>query len=313
MEKICAGVDIGGTTIKIGIFTTLGQLLEKWEIPTRKGENGELIFSDSAASLKKAFARRQISLSAVEGIGMGLPGALSPEGYLERCVNVAMKDLYPAKEFGKYFPHIPVQGGNDANLAALGEMWKGGGEGFRDVVMLTLGTGVGGGVISNGKLITGYKGMAGEIGHMRVNLQETERCNCGNHGCLEQYASATGIVREMRKTLETEKGECVLRGKNEFSCKDVLDCAKGGDPLSLKTVKRCMGYLALAMHYTAHVADPEVFVIGGGVSRAGEFLLRMIQDMYVAGMPFASRKASVRLAILGNDAGIYGGARLVLP
>lgn len=312
MKQIYAGVDIGGTTVKLGLFTEDGNLLEKWEIPTRKGENGVLIFGDAAASLKGAAKKRGLEPEELKGIGMGLPGVLSPEGHLERCVNVAMEDLYPARELSAYFPGVTVRAGNDANVAALGEMWQGGGKGCNDVVMVTLGTGVGGGVIAGGCLVTGARGMGGELGHLRVNLQETDPCNCGNRGCLEQYASATGIVKEMKRTLAESEAPSVLRDAADMTCKDVLDAAKAGDAPALETVERCMGYLALAMHYTAHVADPEVFVIGGGVSKAGDFLLEIILRQFEACMFLSKEKAQVRLAALGNDAGIYGAARLVL-
>ena len=312
METICAGVDIGGTTIKIGIFTVAGRLLEKWELPTRKGGNGTYIFEDTAASLKGFFQEIGYSHKEVAGIGLGFPGALSPDGYLEHCVNVGMENTYPAREFKRLFPDILVAAENDANVAALGEQWKGSGKGFSKLVMLTLGTGVGGGIIVNGRLVNGARGMAGELGHMRVNFSETDQCNCKNYGCLEQYASATGIVKEMEHSLKASGEASSLRGRKSFSCKDVLDEAKAGDCLSIQTVKRCMGYLALAMHYTAHVVDPELFIIGGGVSRAGQFLLNLIREQFEADMTYSKEKALVRLASLGNDAGMFGAARLVL-
>ena len=312
MERICAGVDIGGTTVKLGLFTEAGALLEKWELPTRRGKNGAILLEDVAASLKEAFHKNGISPLEVAGIGAGLPGALKPDGYLEHCVNVGMEDAWPERMLRAHFPGLPVRMGNDANLAALGEMWQGGGKGFRNVVMVTLGTGVGGGIIVDGKIVTGARGMAGEIGHMRVNFSESELCNCKNRGCVEQYASATGIVKEMKRTLSKDAGFSVLREREEFSCKDVLDAAKAGDLPALSTVERCMGYLAIAMHYIAHVTDPEVFVIGGGVSQAGEFLTDLIQKQFEKNMFYSKEKALVRGAVLGNDAGIYGAARLVL-
>ena len=227
------------------------------------------------------------------------------------AANLGWKDINPAEELSSLLDGVNVKVANDANVAALGEQWMGSGKGHDQLMFFTLGTGVGGGLIIDGKIVAGSKGMGAEVGHITVNPKETDSCNCGNKGCLEQYASATGIVKEMKRTLDAEDGACPLRGQ-DFSCKDVLDAAKAGDPLAEKTVHRCMDYLALAMSYVGMIADPEVFVIGGGVSKAGNYLVDMLQKRYNELTPLSSKKSGIFIANLSNDAGMYGAARLVL-
>ena len=195
MNRKCIGIDIGGTSVKIGIFETDGTLIDKWEIPTRKENNGENILSDIAASIKNKLSESGIPISDIEGAGMGLPGPVLENGYVEFCVNLGWKAMNPQDILSGLLDGMPVRSANDANVAALGELWQGGGKGYKDMVMVTLGTGVGGGIILNGKIWTGMQGVGGEIGHIHVKDGETEHCGCGNQGCLEQYASATGIAR----------------------------------------------------------------------------------------------------------------------
>lgn len=309
--KKCVGVDLGGTTVKMGILGEDGTIFEKWEIPTRKQENGKYILSDIASAAKEHLEKAGILKEELAGIGMGVPGPVQADGYVEVCVNLGWRDINPAKELSSLMGGIPVKAGNDANVAALGEQWMGSGKGHDTLMFYTLGTGVGGGLIIDEKIVAGSKGMGAEIGHVTVNMDETEACNCGNKGCLEQYASATGIVKEMKRTLAAEETACVLRGKS-FSCKDVLDAAKAGDALAEKTVQRCMDYLALSMSFVSYIADPEVFVIGGGVSKAGDYLVNMLQKRYNELTPLSSKKAGIFIASLSNDAGMYGAARLVL-
>ncbi len=201
MEKKCIGIDVGGTTVKIGIFGIDGSLLEKWEVPTRKEENGKYILSDVAASIQEKLREQNISIEDVEGAGIGVPGPVMPDGYVEVCVNLGWRDKNPQEELQKLLG-VPVFSGNDANVAALGEMWQGGGKGYKDIVMVTLGTGVGGGVILNEKIISGKHGLGGEIGHIHVRDEEKEYCNCGGQGCLEQVASATGIARSKKRRIQ---------------------------------------------------------------------------------------------------------------
>lgn len=309
--KKCVGVDLGGTTVKMGILGEDGTIFEKWEIPTRKEDNGKYILGDIAASAKEHLAAAGIADEDFVGVGIGVPGPVRSNGYVEVCVNLGWKDINPAAELSSLLGGVPVKAGNDANVAALGEQWMGSGKGHDSLMFFTLGTGVGGGLIIDGKIVAGSKGMGAEVGHLTVNPHEKDCCNCGNHGCLEQYASATGIVKEMKRTLAAEEDSCVLCGR-DFSCKDVLDAAKNGDVLAVKTVKRCMNYLAMAMSWVTYVADPEVFVIGGGVSKAGDYLVTMLKDRYNELTPLSSKKADIFIASLSNDAGMYGAAKLVL-
>ena len=309
--KKCVGVDLGGTTVKIGILSEDGTISEKWEIPTRKEEGGKYILGDIAASIREHLAAAGLNLQEMVGVGIGVPGPVQSSGYVEVCVNLGWKDINPAEELSSLLDGVNVKVANDANVAALGEQWMGSGKGHDQLMFFTLGTGVGGGLIIDGKIVAGSKGMGAEVGHITVNPKETDSCNCGNKGCLEQYASATGIVKEMRRTLAAEDGACPLRGQ-DFSCKDVLDAAKAGDPLAEKTVHRCMDYLALAMSCVSMIADPEVFVIGGGVSKAGNYLVDMLQKRYNELTPLSSKKSGIFIANLSNDAGMYGAARLVL-
>lgn len=312
MGKKCIGIDVGGTTVKIGIFGIDGSLLEKWEVPTRKEENGKYILSDVAASIQEKLREQNISIEDVEGAGIGVPGPVMPDGYVEVCVNLGWRDKNPQEELQKLLG-VPVFSGNDANVAALGEMWQGGGKGYKDIVMVTLGTGVGGGVILNEKIISGKHGLGGEIGHIHVRDEEKEYCNCGGQGCLEQVASATGIAREARRVLAARKEESSMRTFGDaITAKDVLDCAKAGDELAGAVMETVSRYLGLVLAQVALTIDPEAFVIGGGVSKAGPFLLEGIQKYYDKYTAISANKAIITLAKLGNDAGIYGSARLVL-
>lgn len=312
MKKYCFGIDVGGTTVKMGLFTTEGELLDKWEIPTRKEDGGSYILNDVAASVEAKLAEKNIAKEDVAGAGIGVPGPTLDTGYVSICVNLGWKDKNPANELSELLS-IPVKAGNDANVAALGEMWKGGGEGYLDVVLLTLGTGVGGGIIINGEIAPSHRGVGGELGHITVNPDEEATCNCGNHGCLEQYASATGVVRIAKKLLAASKEESSLRTLETVTAKDVFDAAKAGDHLAVEAVEVLGKYLGLVVANVALTVDPDVFVIGGGVSKAGQVLIDVITKYYHKfAKIIGDNKAKVVLAKLGNDAGIYGAARMVL-
>ncbi|MBR5658737.1 MAG: ROK family glucokinase [Lachnospiraceae bacterium] len=309
----CFGIDVGGTSVKLGLFDTEGNLLDKWEIPTRKDNGGEQILPDIAASVKDKIAERKIDAAQVCGVGIGVPGPVTPEGYVPVCVNLGWKDIYPGRELSALLGGASVRVGNDANVAALGEFWRGGAQGCSNVVLLTLGTGVGGGVILDGKVVDGVHGAGGELGHVIVNPDEPLACNCGSHGCLEQYASATGVVRVAGRILAAKpETASVLREKADFSAKDVFDAAKAGDAIADEAVDTLCRYLGLATANCALTIDPEVFVIGGGVSRAGAILTDRIEKYFEKYTPLLKIKAKFALATLGNDAGIYGAARLVL-
>ena len=312
MKKYCFGIDVGGTTVKMGLFTTEGELLDKWEIPTRKEDGGAYILNDVAASVEAKLSEKNIAKEDVAGAGIGVPGPTLDTGYVSICVNLGWKDKNPANELSELLS-IPVKAGNDANVAALGEMWKGGGEGYLDVVLLTLGTGVGGGIIINGEIAPSHRGVGGELGHITVNPDEEATCNCGNHGCLEQYASATGVVRIAKKLLAASKEESSLRTLETVTAKDVFDAAKAGDHLAVEAVEVLGKYLGLVVANVALTVDPDVFVIGGGVSKAGQVLIDVITKYYHKfAKIIGDNKAKVVLAKLGNDAGIYGAARMVL-
>ena len=312
MKPYAAGVDVGGTTVKLGLFTAEGDIVKKWEIVTRKEENGRFILSDIAASLKMTLESEKLSLDDLCGVGIGVPGAVLENGTVNRAVNLGW-GVYPAEqELSGLLGGIRVRVANDANVAALGEMWKGGGEGCRNLVLLTLGTGVGGGVIINGQILTGSCGAGGEIGHIQINPDEKEACGCGNHGCLEQYVSASGISRMARIRLAVNDDPSTLRQWPEVSARLIFNAAKEGDRVALELVEDFGRILGRACAIVAAVVDPEVFVIGGGVSKAGNILLDVTQKYYRQYAFHASRDARFRLAELLNDAGIYGAVKLVL-
>lgn len=304
------GIDIGGTTVKCGLFTGEGELLEKWEIPTRRENGGEKVLPDVADSILAKQKEKGIATEEILGIGLGIPGPVKEDGTVLKCANLGWGIVNASEQMNK-LTGMKVKAANDANVAALGEMWKGGGRGYSDVIMVTLGTGVGGGVILGGKVVAGSNGAGGEIGHMIVNPEETAKCGCGGHGHLEQYASATGIVRMAKKRLEEDSAQTALRDCAELTAKAIFDCAKQGDKVAEELVDMLGSYLAMAMTHIAATVDPEVFVIGGGVSRAGQILLDAISRHYNENILFALQNKEFRLAELGNDAGIYGSAYLL--
>lgn len=311
MKDICFGVDVGGTTVKIGLFEVTGNLLDSFEIPTRKEEAGRYVLSDIADAVNKELSHKNIDSERILGIGIGVPGPVLDDGTVNGCVNIGWGVINVSKELER-LTGFPVKTGNDATVAALGESWQGGGKGYDNLTMLTLGTGVGGGIIINGKAVNGSHGAGGEIGHMTVIYDETEKCNCGKCGCLEQAASATGIVRQTRKLLEKSSEPSVLRDLDDLTAKAVFDAARDGDALAEKAVDILGRYLGIAMSHVACVADSEVFVIGGGVSKTGSILLDAVEENYRRYAFHASRDARITLATLGNDAGMYGAAKLVL-
>ncbi|MDY2814428.1 MAG: ROK family glucokinase [Dorea sp.] len=308
--KYCFGVDIGGTTVKIGLFTTEGELLDKWEIKTRTENKGEAILPDIAESLKEKMEEKQIDREEMSGIGIGIPAPVSADGIVQNTANLGWGYKEVKRELEE-LTDMRVAVGNDANVAALGEMWLGAGKGKKDMIMVTLGTGVGGGVIVNGQPLVGAHGAGGEIGHLCVNYEETDHCGCGNTGCLEQYASATGITRLAQKRLEKDDAKTSLRGQ-KLSAKAVFDALKEGDQVAEEIVEEFGAYLGHAMANLAAVADPSVIVIGGGVSKAGEILLGYVEKNFKEKAFFANKDTEFVLATLGNDAGICGAAKLIL-
>ena len=310
MKRYGFGVDVGGTTCKIGLFEMSGIKLESWEIPTDLSDNGSAILDDIAAAVLGKMEERGISKEDVQGIGLGVPGPVGRDGTVFKCVNLGW-GVFNVEQVLSQRTGLAVRAGNDANVAAMGEMWQGGAAGHQDVVMITLGTGVGGGIIINGKMTAGHHGAAGEIGHIIINPDETDACGCGKKGHLEQYASATGIVRMAMGQLAVEKRQTVLTVIEPLTARDIFDAAKGGDAVSLELVDRLCEILAIAMADISNVADPEVYVIGGGVSRAGAILVDGIHRHFTERAFHACENTEIVLAALGNDAGIYGCVRLL--
>ena len=308
MKKYVFGVDVGGTTVKLGLFDAQGNVLDKWEIPTRCEDEGSHILPDIADSIRDKMKR--IDKDSVAGVGVGAPGPIDSKGVVHRAVNLGW-GTFSIKDTLEDLLNMPVMAGNDANVAALGEMWMGGGQGCRDLIMVTLGTGVGGGIIIDGRILTGFTGAGGEIGHMHVEDGEEESCNCGNKGCLEQYSSATGITRLANRLLAASDRDSVLRGR-EVSAKSVFDAVKAKDPLAVEAAEKFGKYLGDALASIACVVNPEAIVIGGGVSKAGEILIDYIRPHYEKNVFHGSREVKFSLATLGNDAGIYGAAKLLL-
>ena len=308
------GVDIGGTTVKMGYFDEVGKLVDKWEIPTVKDNGGEKILPDVVKAIEAKLEEEGLAKGYLAGVGIGVPGPIFADGTVNRCVNLGWGVFNVADKVRELLgmPELSVKVGNDANVAALGEMFKGSGEGYKNLVMVTLGTGVGGGIILDGKILTGTTGGAGEIGHMPVGLNETECCGCGNKGCLEQYASATGIVKVAKKILAECDTETPLRNMEGFSAKDVMDLAKGGDEVAVAVIEQLGDYLGKALAHIACVVNPSAFVIGGGVSKAGQFLIDVIEKHFKKNAFVPCSDVKFVIASLGNDAGIYGAVAQVL-
>lgn len=311
MSKYAFGVDVGGTTVKLGLFDKEGNVLDKWEIPTNKANKGEAILPDIAKSILAKMDEKGIKEEELAGIGLGAPGAVDDNGTLVGgAVNIGWEPFNIPDAIHAYI-NVPVKAANDANAAAFGEMWQGGGKGYNNMVAVTLGTGVGGGIIINGRLLSGATGAGGEIGHIHMNDNETEECGCKNKGCLEQYASATGIVRLAGRRLAEDDKPSVLRGE-ELSAKAVFDAVKAGDEVAIEIANRFGEYLGKGLAIVAGVVNPEIFVIGGGVSKAGDILLSFVEPVFQKYAFQQCRGAKFALAKLGNDAGIYGAAGLIL-
>ena len=312
MKKYCFGIDIGGTTVKCGLFNVDGEVLDKWEIKTRTENNGENIIADIAETMNAKIAERGLDKEEIVGAGVGVPGPADEEGNVPVAVNLHWGFVPLSKELSEK-TGLAVRVGNDANVAALGEMWKGGAVGYHNVVMVTLGTGVGGGIIVDGKIVAGAHGAGGEVGHACVEPEEEAVCNCGNHGCLEQMTSATGIVRLAKKYLASHDTPSSLRERGEsISAKAVFDALKEGDAAAEAIVQEFSEYLGRALAVFACVVDPEVIVVGGGVSKAGQILIDGVAKYYREAAFIACKDTPIVLASLGNDAGIYGAAKMLI-
>ena len=305
------GIDLGGTTVKIAYFDENGTMLDKWEIPTVTENGGARILPDIARSISQYLDSHSIPASSILGLGIGVPGAVNTQGVVNRCVNLGWGVVNIAQEL-QDLTGFPVKAGNDANVAALGEFWKGGGQGCENMVFVTLGTGVGGGIIVEGRLLYGAHGSGAEIGHLVLNRDETLQCTCGKYGCVEQYCSATGIVRLASRHLAKTDAPSVLRREGELTCKDIFDAAKAGDAEALAILDQAYRYMGEFLGNVCSVVDPEVVVIGGGVSKAGQMLLTGIRPYFQKYVFHAASGAAFALASLGNDAGAYGAFKLAL-
>ena len=294
------GIDLGGTTVKIAYFDATGNMLDKWEIPTVTEGSGAQILPDIAASIRQYIDGNQIVETEILGLGIGVPGPVDSKGVVNKCVNLGWGVFNIAEELTR-LTGFPVKAGNDANVAALGEFWKGGGQGCENMVFATLGTGVGGGIVIEGKLLHGTHGSGAEIGHMVLNKNETAVCGCGKRGCVEQYCSATGIVRLAG-----------LHGMENVTCKDIFDAGKAGDKVALEVLDEYYEYLGEFLGTLCSVIDPEIVVLGGGVSKAGEVLLEGVEPRFHKYVFHAASQVKFSLASLGNDAGAYGAFKLAL-
>ena len=310
--KYCFGIDIGGTTVKIGLVAETGEIVTRWEVPTRKGSDPAGLLEDVKTSLENCMAERNMEKADILGIGMAAPGPVTEDGVLHGCVNIGWGDVDLDDLAEDVIGISPVRIGNDARVAALGEAAYGAGQDAESMLMVTLGTGVGGGVVLDGKILMGMSGVAGEIGHMTIDPYETETCGCGKKGCLEQYASATGMVRAAERFLKEKDSDSVLRQKEAVSAKDLWDAAKAGDKLANEIVDFVCDRLGSALANAIYLVDTEMIVIGGGVCAAGQFLLDKVENAYNGKVFAHSRNKKFALAKLGNDAGIMGAAALIL-
>ena len=305
------GVDLGGTTVKIAYFDETGNILEKWEIPTVTEGSGSRILPDIAASIRQFVEGNNLAETAILGIGIGVPGPVDGKGVVNKCVNLGWGVFNIAEELSR-LTGFPVKAGNDANVAALGEYWKGGGQGCENMVFVTLGTGVGGGIVIGGQLLHGSHGSGAEIGHMVLNPRETIACNCGKYGCVEQYCSATGIARLAREYLAANETPSCLRTLEAVTAKDIFDAGKNGDSGAQAILEQYYDYMGQFLGSLCSAVDPEVVVLGGGVSKAGQVLLDGVEKAFHKYVFHAASGCKFALASLFNDAGAYGAFKLAL-
>lgn len=316
-EKKIIGIDLGGTSVKFAVVSTKGELIDKWSILTDITDNGNHITPSIINSLKTYMSDHRYTAKDFIGIGMGSPGTVNRhEGTVIGAYNLNWVTIQPVKEQIEQATGIPFFIDNDANVAALGEQWIGAGHNEPNVVFVTLGTGVGGGVIMNNQLLHGAIGAAGEIGHMTVDREGYE-CTCGKNGCLETVASATGVVRVAKDRAVDYSKESALKsqilGEETVDTKMIMDAAREGDVFATAVVDEISDYLGLACGNIANLLNPSTIVIGGGVSKAGEFLAEKIRERFsVYAFPTIREHTNIRIAELGNDAGVIGASSLVL-
>ncbi len=310
-KQYIIGIDLGGTTAKLGLFSQNGTLLDKWEVPTDTRDKGKNILLNLAQSIQEQMHRKHLHTSDVLGVGLGIPGVMKKRS-VDTSANLnGWGDFDVIEEFMRLCG-MPVKVINDANAAALGELWQGSAKGARNMFLVTLGTGVGGGLVINNHIVEGAHGIGGEIGHINVNYDETRLCGCGKKGCLEQYASATGIAHSAKTLLDSTDTPSSLRQCDDVTAKHVFEHAQKGDGLAIQLANQFALELGRALSIVSYICDPEVIVIGGGVSAAGTYLLDAVKAVFTRYTLPVAKSTIFRLATLGNDAGIYGAARLMM-
>lgn len=318
MEELIIGIDLGGTSIKIGLITFQGKILKQWSITTNKEEQGSRILPDIIKSIQAQLKAMAIDYSVIRGIGMGSPGAVDRKaGTVSGAYNLNWEDSQKIKDRFEEAFGLPFYLDNDANVAALGEKWQGSGEDLSNVVFITLGTGVGGGIVVDNELVTGLHGCAGEIGHLHVTDNPIFRCTCGNQGCLEAVASANGMIHLSKELAMSFKEESDLKKRiltdSNVTVKEIFDEAKKQEPLALLILENFSTYIGLACSHITNILDPDRIIIGGGIASTGEVLLSAIKETYERHVfPKAKDQEVLTLANLGNNAGILGAAYLVL-
>ena len=314
MAKTVFGVDIGGSSLKFGAFGEDGSLIEKWSVPTDLGDGGERIIPDTAASIRDRCALMGLSVSDIAGIGVGIPGAVGHDGWVNGAVNLGWGLKNVEGELAVACG-VPVKAENDANAALLGEAYAGAAKDSGDIIMITLGTGVGGGIISGGRLIKGAAGSGAEIGHINVDPEETEYCSCGARGCLEQYCSIRGLTRIASRLLQTFPSGSRLRemsaSQTGFSVRELFDAARAGDEIAGLAVNIACGYLGRGAACAANITNPSVILIGGGISGSADMIIERMKPAFDHYIFPACRGVDIRPAALGNDAGIIGASRLI--
>ena len=313
MKPYAFGVDAGGPAIQIGLFQTTGHLVEKWTIPTRIEDHGSNILPDIVASIQEKVEQRSLSWDSIEGVGMGVPGPVTEDGTVLRCVNLGWDVFNIPQKVLELEPRIEkLRVANDVNAATLGEMWQGGAQWNGSAVMVTLGPGIGSGIVVNNRIFEGCSGAAGEIGHMCVNPQETRRCTCGNYGCLEQYCSTSGLIQSAKALLEQHPGDPSLLAKaEELTPAVIFQAARQQDLLALAVLDQFGQLMGQALAAVACIINPQVIVIGGELSSGGEVLLKPIEDYFRKYAFHVFRNTEFVLAELGDEAGMYGSARML--
>ncbi len=307
MKKYVYGIDVGGTAIKFGLFDFKGNLIRSWQIPTNIKDCGRHIIGDIREQIYTDMQENLMSAEEVEGVGLGIPGPVKGDGNVLRAVNLGWGKCNIKEEMQNLI-QMRTEACNDANAAALGENWRGAGMGYEDVIMVTLGTGVGGGIIKGGKIVYGNAGYGGEIGHIHVQDGETQRCGCGNYGCLEQYASATGMVRIASKI----KSEKSIADVSDITCEKIFADAAAGERYALSALEIWGGYLGKGLSIMVNMLDPECIVLGGGVSKAGNKVIELLHPAFEEYVLKDLADIEIKLAELGNNAGIYGAAKLLI-